>query len=173
MNVLLLKKIKKLGEVGSEVSVKPGYARNYLFPHNIALPLTPENIEIVEKKKQELLKIEEELKANAIAQKEKYTDYTILIDVNIKEDNIIYGSITLQNVIDKLKSDGFDLEKKQVNLPRGPIKTIADDHIVTINLHSDVQVTVPIILNVIESEDTSNSPIQDPTDSTDSTNTVS
>ncbi len=55
MNVLLLKKIKKLGDVGSEVNVKPGYARNHLFPNNFALPLTKENQAIVEKKKQELL----------------------------------------------------------------------------------------------------------------------
>ncbi len=153
MNVLLLKKIKNLGEVGAEVSVKSGYARNFLFPKKIALPLTPENIKIVEKEKQELLKREEEIRNLAIAEKEKYENYVLSMDVNIKEDKVIYGSINLQNVLDKLKSDGFNLEKKQVNLPRGPIRTLADDHIITVTLHSDVQVTIPIKLNVVEAED--------------------
>ena len=104
MNVLLLKKIKNLGEVGAEVSVKSGYARNFLFPKNLALPLTPENIEIVEKEKQELLKKEKELKDIALAEKTKYDNYVLGVDVNIKEDDIIYGSINLQNILDKLIS---------------------------------------------------------------------
>ena len=51
--------------------------------------------------------------------------------------------------MDKLKADGFDLQKKQVNLPSGPIKTLKDDYIVTISLHSDVSVTIPIKLKII------------------------
>ena len=53
----------------------------------------------------------------------------------------------------KLKDDGFNLEKRQVNLPRGPIRVLGDDHIVTISLHSDVQVTIPVKLNVVQSDD--------------------
>ena len=153
MNILLLKKIKNLGDVGAEVSVKSGYARNYLFPKNLALPLTPENIEIVEKEKQELLKKEQELKDIALVEKDKYDNYLLTVDVNVKEDDVIYGSVNLQNILDKLKDAGFNLEKRQVNLPRGPIKVLGDDHIVTINLHSDVQVTIPVKLNVIQSDD--------------------
>ena len=153
MNILLLKKIKNLGDVGAEVSVKSGYARNYLFPKNLALPLTPENIEIVEKEKQELLKKEQELKDIALVEKDKYDNYVLTVDVNVKEDDVIYGSVNLQNILDKLKDDGFNLEKRQVNLPRGPIKVLGDDHIVTINLHSDVQVTIPVKLNVVQSDD--------------------
>ena len=153
MNILLLKKIKNLGDVGAEVSVKSGYARNYLFPKNLALPLTPENIEIVEKEKQELLKKEQELKDIALVEKDKYDNYVLTVDVNVKEEDVIYGSVNLQNILDKLKDDGFNLEKRQVNLPRGPIKVLGDDHIVTINLHSDVQVTIPVKLNVIQSDD--------------------
>ena len=152
MNILLLKKIKNLGDVGAEVSVKSGYARNYLFPKNLALPLTPENIEIVEKEKQELLK-EQELKDIALVEKDKYDNYVLTVDVNVKEEDVIYGSVNLQNILDKLKDDGFNLEKRQVNLPRGPIKVLGDDHIVTINLHSDVQVTIPVKLNVVQSDD--------------------
>tara|TARA_B100000131_G_C17672146_1_gene432858 strand:- start:159 stop:455 length:297 start_codon:yes stop_codon:yes gene_type:complete len=77
----------------------------------------------------------------------------LTVDVNVKEEDVIYGSVNLQNILDKLKDDGFNLEKRQVNLPRGPIKVLGDDHIVTINLHSDVQVTIPVKLNVVQSDD--------------------
>ena len=125
----------------------------FYFQKKLLYLLLLENIKIVEKEKQELLKREEEIRNLAIAEKEKYENYVLSMDVNIKEDKVIYGSINLQNVLDKLKSDGFNLEKKQVNLPRGPIRTLADDHIITVTLHSDVQVTIPIKLNVVEAED--------------------
>ena len=75
MNVLLLKKIKKLGDIGQEVSVKAGYARNFLFPKKFALPMTRENIEIVEQKKQELIKIEKELKDKALENQKQFENY--------------------------------------------------------------------------------------------------
>ena len=89
MNVLLLKKIKKLGDIGQEVSVKAGYARNFLFPMEFALPMTKENIEIVEQKKQELLKIEKELKDKI--ENQKYENYELVFDVNIHEENKLFG----------------------------------------------------------------------------------
>tara|TARA_A100001011_G_scaffold108852_1_gene115439 strand:- start:329 stop:844 length:516 start_codon:yes stop_codon:yes gene_type:complete len=148
MDVLLLKTIKNLGEIGTRVSVKSGYARNFLIPTNQAVLPTEANIAKVEAEKQELLKQEAELKSMAMTQKEQFNDYVLMFDVNIQEDDIIFGSITLQNIMDKLKNDGFDLQKRQVNLPSGPIKTVKDDYIITISLHSDVSVTIPIKLNV-------------------------
>lgn len=148
MDVLLLKTIKNLGEIGARVSVKSGYARNFLIPTNQAVLPTDTNLAKVEAQRQELLKQEAELKSKAMAQKEQFNDYVIVFEVNIQEDDKIFGSITLQNIMDKLKNDGFDLQKKQVNLPSGPIKTIKDDYIITISLHSDVSITIPIKLNI-------------------------
>ena len=146
MDVLLLKNIKNLGEIGSKVSVKSGYARNFLIPTNQAVLPTKKNLAKVEEQKQELLKLEEEMKVKALTQKEEFNKYELVFEVNIQEEDKLFGSITLQNIMDKLKSDGFDLPKKQVNLPSGPIKTFKDDYIVTINLHSDVSATIPIKL---------------------------
>ena len=154
MNVLLLKKIKKLGDVGSEVNVKPGYARNHLFPNNFALPLTKENQTIVEKKKQELLLLEQKNKEKAIESQKKFDGYSLTFDVNVHEENKLFGSITLQNIIDKLTQDGFDIKKKDVNLPLGPIKELSEKNIATINLHPEVQVTIPITLNPVEADNT-------------------
>ena len=146
MDVLLLKNIKKLGEIGSKVSVKSGYARNFLLPTNQAVLPTKANLAKVEEQKQELLKIEEEMRAKALLEQEKFNNYELSFEVNIQEEDKLFGSVTLQNVVDKLKEDGFDLPKKQVNLPSGPIKIFKDDYIATISLHTDVLVTVPIKL---------------------------
>ncbi len=146
MDVLLLKNIKKLGEIGSKVSVKSGYARNFLLPTNQAVLPTKENLAKVEEHKQELLKIEEEMRSKALLEQEKFNNYELSFEVNIQEEDKLFGSVTLQNVVDKLKEDGFDLPKKQVNLPSGPIKIFKDDYIATISLHTDVLVTVPIKL---------------------------
>ena len=146
MDVLLLKNIKKLGEIGSKVSVKSGYARNFLLPTNQAVLPTKENLAKVEEQKQELLKIEEEMRSKALLEQEKFNNYELSFEVNIQEEDKLFGSVTLQNVVDKLKEDGFDLPKKQVNLHSGPIKIFKDDYIATISLHTDVSVTVPIKL---------------------------
>ena len=146
MDVLLLKNIKKLGEIGSKVSVKSGYARNFLLPTNQAVLPTKANLAKVEEQKQELLKIEEEMRSKALLEQEKFNNYELSFEVNIQEEDKLFGSVTLQNVVDKLKEDGFDLPKKQVNLPSGPIKIFKDDYIATISLHTNVSVTVPIKL---------------------------
>ena len=146
MDVLLLKNIKKLGDIGSRVSVKSGYARNFLLPTNQAVLPTKANLAKVEEQKQELLKIEEEMRSKALLEQEKINNYELSFEVNIQEEDKLFGSVTLQNVVDKLKEDGFDLPKKQVNLPSGPIKIFKDDYIATMSLHTDVLVTVPIKL---------------------------
>ena len=145
MNILLLKKIKNLGDVGSEVSVKSGYARNFLLPQKHAVLLTKANLELVEEKKQELLKQEEALKNEAMLQKEKYNNYEMIFEENVQEeDEKLFGSITLQTVLDRLKEDGFEVLKKQVNLPSGPIKILGNDFIVNVSLHPEVSVTIPL-----------------------------
>ena len=145
MNILLLKNIKNLGNVGSEVSVKSGYARNFLLPQKYAVLPTKANIELVEQKKQELLKQEEILKNEALMQKEKYKSYEIIFEENVQEeDEKLFGSITLQTVLDRLKEDGFEVLKKQVNLPSGPIKILGNDFIVNVSLHPEVSVTIPL-----------------------------
>ena len=75
MKVLLLQKISKLGDIGSEVNVKPGYARNYLLPKKIAVMPTEDNIVFVQKKKEELLAEEEKLKNIALQTQEKLNQF--------------------------------------------------------------------------------------------------
>ena len=147
MNILLLKKIKNLGDVGSEVSVKSGYARNFLLPQKHAVLPTKANLAVVEEKKQVLIKQEEELKSLALIEQEKYKDYSLSFEVNVQKDaDNLFGSITLQNIVDRLVEDGYAVTKKQVSLPSGAIKTFAEDYIATVSLHTDISITIPIKL---------------------------
>ena len=109
MNVLLLKKIKKLGDIGQEVSVKSGYARNFLFPKEFALPMTKENIEIVEQKKQELLKIEKDLKDKALENQKQFENYELLFDVNIHEEN--NNLVAVENIT-QYENCSLNIQKK-------------------------------------------------------------
>ena len=147
MDILLLKNIKSLGEVGAKVSVKAGYARNDLIPNKHAVIPTKANLAVVEEKKQVLMKQEEELKALALIEQEKYKDYALSFEVNVQEnaDNL-FGSITLQNIVDRLVEDGYAVTKKQVSLPSGAIKIFSEDYIATVSLHTDISITIPIKL---------------------------
>ena len=145
MKLVLLKDIKHLGKVGDEVNVKGGFARNYLLPTKSALTPSDENIEIINKMKDELMEKEKEAKNHALTVKEKLAGYKQVYSLEVKEDSDeLFGSITLQNIADKIKSDGFDIEKKQINLPTGAIKQLGTFH-ANITLHSEVSCDVEII----------------------------
>ena len=146
MKVLLLQKINKLGDIGSEVNVKPGYARNYLLPKKIAVMPTEDNILFVQKKKEELLAEEEKLKNIALQTQEKLNQFLekpIVFTAKIQEEDKIFGSISLQNILDKINESGHEVQKKQINLPSGSIKTLGK-FTAHISLHPEVSVTVPI-----------------------------
>jgi len=146
MKVLLLQKINKLGDIGSEVNVKPGYARNYLLPKKIAVMPTEDNILFVQKKKEELIAEEEKLKNIALQTQEKLNQFLenpIVFTAKIQEEDKIFGSISLQNVLDKINESGHEIQKKQINLPSGSIKTLGK-FTAHISLHPEVSLDVPI-----------------------------
>ena len=145
MKLVLLKDVKHLGKVGQEINVKAGYARNYLLPTKSALTPSEENLEIINKIKDKLIKQEQDARDSAMAFKERLTGYNQLHRVKVKEDsNELFGSITLQNIIDKMKEDGHVIEKKQINLPLGSIKELGTYH-ANISLHPEVACEVEII----------------------------
>ena len=145
MKLVLLKDVKHLGKVGDEVNVKGGFARNYLLPSKSALTPSKENLEIISKMKDELMKKEQEAKDAALQLKNQLADYNQVYKLQVKEDtDELFGSVTLQNIADQIKSDGFDIEKKQINLPMGTIKEIGTFN-ANISLHSEVSCDISII----------------------------
>ena len=156
MKLVLLKDVKHLGKVGDEVNVKGGFARNYLLPTKSALTPTAENLEIISQMKDELMKKEQVAKDSAMELKEKLTGYKQTYKLQVKEDsNELFGSVTLQNITDQIKNDGFNIEKKQINLPTGAIKELGVFH-ANISLHSEVSCEIEIVTEKSEENQESN-----------------
>ena len=156
MKLVLLKDVKHLGKVGDEVNVKGGFARNYLLPTKSALTPSADNLQIISQMKDELMKKEQEAKDAAMNLKEKLIGYKQTYKLQVKEDsNELFGSVTLQNITDQIKEDGFNIEKKQINLPTGAIKELGVFH-ANISLHSEVSCDIEIITEKIEDNQESN-----------------
>ena len=156
MKLVLLKDVKHLGKVGDEVNVKGGFARNYLLPSKSALTPSEENLEIISNMKDELVKKEQEAKEAALAIKEKLSGYKQTYKLQVKEDSDeIFGSVSLQNIADQIKTDDFDIQKKQINLPMGAIKALGTFH-ANISLHSEVSCDIEIVVEKSEENQESN-----------------
>ncbi|MBI4428160.1 MAG: 50S ribosomal protein L9 [Ignavibacteriales bacterium] len=116
MKVILRQDFEKLGQMGQVVDVKNGYARNYLFPRNIAYPATPSSLKMLEEeKKQHAKKLDKERKSSETlaAQLEKVS---LTVKMKVGEDDKLFGSVTSQMISDSLKEKGFTLDKRQIEL---------------------------------------------------------
>lgn len=143
MQVILQEKINKLGTIGDQVSVKAGYARNYLIPQNKAIAATKQNIASFEARRAELEKIASEKIAAAKERAEKIAALELVIEAKAGEGGKLFGSIGPRDVAEAISSMGITLEKREVNLPGGPIR-MTGDYDVNLNLHSEVALTVQL-----------------------------
>ena len=149
MEVILLERIGRLGQMGDVVKVKDGYARNFLLPRAKALRATKANKEVFEKTRVQLEARNLELKAEAAAVAEKLDGQSFVVVRQAGEMGHLYGSVSTRDVADLLTAGGFSVARNQVEL-KAPIKTIGL-HAVAIQLHPEVEATVTI--NVARSAD--------------------
>ena len=143
MQVILLEKVINLGSLGDIVKVKDGYARNFLIPSKKARRATQTAIQEFEVKRAELEKAAAEKLAAAQAEGEKLNGQTVQISQKSGVDGRLFGSVTNADIAVALGAQGFKLEKAQVRLPNGPLKTVGD-HPVSVALHTDVVVDVTV-----------------------------
>ncbi len=141
MQVILMDKVVNLGNLGDVVRVKDGYARNFLIPQRIARRATAAAIAEFEAKRAELEKAAAAKLAEAQAQGEKLNGLTVQISQKAGVDGRLFGSVTNFDIAEALTKQGFAVEKAQVRLPQGPLKTTGD-HSVSVALHTDVVVDV-------------------------------
>ena len=142
MEIILLERISKLGQMGDIVKVKNGFARNYLLPQKKALRATTENKKIFEESKIKLETQNIELKEEASKIASKMKDHNITILRQASESNQLYGSVSTRDISSALKNSGFDTAKKQVKLVN-TIKQLGI-HKAEIILHPEVS----LILNI-------------------------
>lgn len=143
MQVILLEKVVNVGNLGDVVKVKDGYARNFLIPQKMARRATQAAVAEFEVKRAELEKAAAEKLAAAQAQGDKLNGMTVTIAQKAGVDGRLFGSVTNFDIAEALSKQGFAVEKANVRMPTGPLKTTGE-HPVAVALHTDVVVDVTI-----------------------------
>ena len=143
MQIILLDKVGKLGNLGDVVNVKPGYARNYLIPGKLARRATESAIKEFEARRAELEKAAAAKLGEAQALGEKLSGKTVRIAQKAGVDGRLFGSVTNNDVAEALTKAGMAIQKSQVRMPNGPLK-IVGDHTVSVAPHTDVVVDVTV-----------------------------
>lgn len=141
MNVILLEKVRNLGELGQEVKVKPGYARNFLLPYGKAVIANEDNRAKFEARRAELEKTQAETLGVAQIRGEKMDGATVQIAAKAGEEGKLFGSVGAKEITEALIAAGFEANRSEVQLPDGPIKEIGDWKIALV-LHPEVSVSV-------------------------------
>ena len=142
MKVILKETIDSLGIIGSEVNVADGYARNYLLPQKKAVPATPQNRRMLE---QERAKFEVQIaKEKKLAEEmaQKLEGVSCKISAKVSEEDRLYGSVSVRDIIDALASQDITVEKRMVLL-KEPIKTTGT-HKVPIRVYSEVEPEISV-----------------------------
>ena len=149
MQVILLERVSKLGQMGEVVKVKEGYARNFLLPQGKALRASDANIAAFEDRKVQLEARNAESKAEAEKVAQKLDGENFVIIRSASDSGALYGSVTTRDVADTATDSGFTIERKQIVLGN-PIKELGL-HTVTVVLHPEVE--AEITLNIARSNE--------------------
>ncbi len=147
MQVILLERVAKLGQMGDVVDVKPGFARNYLLPQGKALTASPANVARFEAEKAQLEARNLETRKEAEALAERLDGQQFVVIRLASDTGSLYGAVTPRDAAEAATADGFSIDRKQIAIAR-PIKELGL-HQASVRLHPEVEVT--IALNVARS----------------------
>ena len=151
MNVILLEKIGKLGEIGDTANVKAGYARNFLFPQGKAIQATKENLSEFEQRKAELMAAHDSKLAEAQSKAKKVEGASLRIEVNASDEGKLFGSVGTRDIAEALNSqNGSDIIKSQVIMPHGAIRELGE-YQVNLDLGYDINVPVQVTVTGLKS----------------------
>lgn len=144
MKVILADDVRGLGHRGDTVTVKPGYARNYLFPQGAAYEATPANVRRLgeEKKKYDEKMSHQKTTAEGVAK--QMEGLTVTVTKKAGDEGVLYGSVTPSEIADALAARGIDVDRRRIELAE-PIKRLGE-HTVHIRLHRDV--TTVLVVDV-------------------------
>jgi large subunit ribosomal protein L9 len=144
MNVILLERVPKLGQMGDVVKVKPGFARNFLLPQKKALRATKDNITYFESQRKTLEAQNLERRSEAEAVGAKMSDLKVTLIRQASEALQLYGSVTSRDIADGAAAEGVKLQRSQIELDK-PIKTLGA-HKIKVHLHPEVTVEITTIV---------------------------
>ena len=143
MELILLEKVRNLGNLGDKVKVKPGYGRNYLLPQGKAVPVNAANLEAFEKRRAEYEAKAASQLSGAEGRKAKLEGVEVTLTVNASPEGKLYGSVGPRDIADAFTAAGHPLEKSEVVMGEGPIRHTGEFEAV-IALHADVQTQVKV-----------------------------
>lgn len=146
MKVILQERIANWGDVGDQVNVKAGFARNYLLPRGSAVQATPENIVAFEKRRAELVKKAAATLAAAKERAEKLEGLAITISAQASEEGKLFGSVGPRDIAKSVNDVGHELEKSEVEMPEGPVRAVGE-YTITLHLHGEVSAKIKVTVN--------------------------
>ncbi|MDG6772914.1 50S ribosomal protein L9 [Thiomicrorhabdus sp. ZW0627] len=149
MNVILLEKVQNLGALGDQVSVKAGYARNFLIPQGKAKPATKENVAEFEKIRAELEKAAAAELAVAQGVYENLNGQVVTIESVAGDEGKLFGSVGTQDIADALTAAGFEVARRDIRMPEGVLRHVGTYEI-DVQLHSDVVASITVEIKAVQ-----------------------
>ncbi len=145
MEIILQEDIEKLGTRGQVVTVKEGYARNYLLPQKLAIPANASNMKRLEKMRAAFAKKEATERESAQQQAAQLASVTLKLSRKAGESDQLFGSVTTADIAEALAAQGYEIDKRKIQLT-DPIKLVGE-HPITIKLYRDVTATVTLTVD--------------------------
>tara|TARA_A100001015_G_C15037450_1_gene737227 strand:+ start:1631 stop:2080 length:450 start_codon:yes stop_codon:yes gene_type:complete len=139
MKLILQQNVANLGRIGDEVTVKSGYARNFLIPQDKAIVATPENLKVFELRRAELEKNAGDRLQKAQQRAKAMLELSIRISSKSSDEGKLFGSVGPREIVEAVNAAGHELKKNEVIMPEGPIRTVGPATI-ELKLHSDVAI---------------------------------
>ena len=142
MEVILLEKVQRLGGLGDKVSVKAGFARNYLIPKGVAVAATPKNMAAFEARREELERREAEALAAAGKRAAALEDVEITVLRKAGEGGRLFGSVGPMDIVQALAEIGHEVARQQVRMPEGDTIRQLGEYVVTIHIDAEVDAVI-------------------------------
>ena len=149
MKVILNKDLSTLGEEGDVKDVAKGYARNYLFPRGIALPYTPKMIKLLESRKAEIEARKEQKRQDSMGIKEKLEALELAIAMPAGANGRLYGSVTNQTISEELAKNGFQIERRRIELTGSGFKSVGK-YKASIKLYENQSAEISVVITAQE-----------------------
>ena len=145
MNVILLEKVKNLGDLGDTVKVKSGYGRNFLLPKGKALPATDSNRKVFEARKAELVRKASDSLNAARIRAEKIAGLTLTIRALASDEGKLYGSVGPAEIVAAAKAAGVEIQKVEIDVLSGHIRATGS-FTVGVRFHSEVETSITVVV---------------------------
>jgi large subunit ribosomal protein L9 len=145
VDVILLQRIKNLGQLGDKVSVKPGYGRNFLIPQGKAVAATEANTAAFEARRAELERQEAALLTSAQERAAQLAEVNVVITAKAGDEGKLFGSVGTRDIADALTASGLEVDRSEVRLPNGALRHTGEFN-VAVQLHHDVMAEVLVTI---------------------------